>query len=286
MGHYSKSMLQRHFISNLLRPVIALTPVKFGVVALTFHNILPEQFSWFERLVKLVIENYEVIDPKEFLANRISTQAKSLQVLFTFDDGFYSNRLLVEKVLANHNVKALFFLPEGFIGLNENDAYNFVIKKIYPTRKTLKGVRDQYRALSWKDVEWLITQGHVVGGHSKQHLRLSTLSVQKQVEEIVDSANRIEARLGIKISSFAYPFGSVSSINSDSIRFASQRFQYSFSNVRGTICESPSQNFLFRQNLVAGDPLWLVQAMIEGRIDWKYHQDRRAAIHLLLEAGV
>ena len=150
----------------------------------------------------------------------------------------------------------------------------------------MKGARDQYRALSWRDVGWLITHGHAVGAHSKQHLRLSTLSVQKQMEEIVDSANRIEARLGIKISSFAYPFGSVSSINADSLRLASQRFQYSFSNVRGTIGESPSQKFLFRQNLVAGDPLWLVQAMIEGRIDWKYHQERQAAFRLLLEAGV
>ena len=115
MDHYSKINVAANFISNLLRLVIALTPVKSGVAALTFHNLLPEQFSWFDRLVKL-IENYEVIDPKEFLQNKISTQAKSLQVLFTFDDGFYSNRLLVEKVLANHSVKALFFFQKVSLG--------------------------------------------------------------------------------------------------------------------------------------------------------------------------
>lgn len=279
-------MLKRRYISHLSRPVIALMPVKYGVTALTFHNLSPDQFAWFDKVVQFVVENYQVLDPTEFLQNRAPQQAKRLQILFTFDDGFYSNRLLVEQSLASHNIKALFFLPEGFIGLNENESYNFALKKFYASREYLEEPKHHYRALSWRDVDWLIMQGHVVGAHTRRHLMLSTLTARQQIEEIIESTNSIECRLGIEVSIFAYPFGSVASVNADAIRFAAQRFQCSFSNVRGSISESPSHNFLFRQNLVAGDPLWLVQAMIEGRIDWKYHKERKASVRLTLGAGV
>ena len=286
MTYYSISMLKRRYISQLLRPLIALTRVKYGITALTFHNLSREQFAWFDAVVKFIVENYGVVDPKDFLQNKVPQQTNHLQVLFTFDDGFYSNRLLVEQSLARYNLKALFFLPEGFIGLSGNEAYDFVLKNFFPTKESLKGPKHYYHALSWKDVDWLLTQGHVVGAHARKHLMLSKLTAQQQTEEIIESANRMEYRLGIDVSSFAYPFGSVASVNTDSIRIAAQRFQHSFSNVRGSIIESPNHNFLFRQNLVPGDPLWLEKAMVEGRVDWKYNQERKASMRLMLSAGV
>jgi len=279
-------MLTRRNVSYLLRPAIALMPVKYGITVLTFHNLSLEQFPWFDSVVEFIVKNYEVVNPKGFLLNETPRQANRLQILFTFDDGFYSNRLLVEQSLAKHNLKALFFLPEGFIGLSRNEAYDFVLKNFFPTRKHLMGPKYRYHALSWKDVDWLLMQGHVVGAHTKQHQMLSTLTAQQQTEEIIESANRMESLLGIEVSSFAYPFGSVASVNANAIQFAAKRFQYSFSNVRGSISESPSHNFLFRQNLVPGDPLWLVQAMIEGRIDWKYHKERKESMRLILGSGV
>lgn len=103
-------MLTRHYISHLSRPAIALMPVKHGVTLLTFHNLLLEQFTWFDSVVQFIVQNYEVVHPKEFLYNQAPEQANRMQILFTFDDGFYPNRLLIEKIFAKNNLKALFFL--------------------------------------------------------------------------------------------------------------------------------------------------------------------------------
>ena len=113
-----------------------------------------------------------------------------------------------------------------------------MLKNFFPARERLKEPKHHYNALSWKDVDWLLMQGHVVGAHAKQHQMLSTLTARQQKEEIIESANRMECKLGIKVSSFAYPFGSVSSVNADAISIAAQRFQCSFSNVRGSIVKA------------------------------------------------
>ena len=100
-------MLSRQYNSYLLPPAIALMPVKHGITVLTFHNLLLEQFTLFDSVVQFIVQYYEVVHPKEFLYNEAPEQANRMQILFTFDDGFYSNRLLVEKIFANHNLKAL-----------------------------------------------------------------------------------------------------------------------------------------------------------------------------------
>ena len=59
---------------------------------------------------------------------------------------------------------------------------------------------------------------------------------------------------------------------------ASNRYDFIFSNVRGNIHESPSRNFIFRQNIVPGDPLSLIDIMIDGHLDWRYRKVRNNAI--------
>ena len=109
-------MLTRRYTSHLLRPAIALMPVKHVITVLKFHNLLLKQFTWFDSVVQFIVENYEVIDPKEFLYNEVPKQVNRLQILLTFDDGFYSNRLLVEQSLAKHNLKALFSCQRVSLG--------------------------------------------------------------------------------------------------------------------------------------------------------------------------
>ena len=41
--------------------------------------------------------------------------------------------------------------------------------------------------------------------------------------------------------------------------------------------ESPGKKFIFRQNIVPGDPTWFLKLVIEGKLDWKYSEPRRLA---------
>ena len=74
--------------------------------------------------------------------------------------------------------------------------------------------------MSWDDVRGLQATGHSIGAHSLTHRVLATLDVATQAREIRDSGRQLEALLGTKVRSFAYPVGGPEHIDADSIRLA------------------------------------------------------------------
>jgi peptidoglycan/xylan/chitin deacetylase (PgdA/CDA1 family) len=263
----------------LLSPILAFIPPKKGVVVITLHNIPSRDHLWFELFVKNMSKYYEFINPfqmdTEFLDINNNTK-----ILLSFDDGFKSNRILAENILAKLDIKGLFFITEDFIGQQKSIA--FMNKTFYPNspRKSLN--REETTPMSWEDVQWLVDNGHMIGAHTKSHPVLSSLqNIEKLSSEIIISANRLETSLNTKINCFAFPFGTIGSIDENSLILAKTRFDYVFSNIRGCVTDSPSRGFIFRQNIVPGDSMMLNRKIIDGRLDWKYRQARRQAVQLL-----
>lgn len=267
--------------SAVLRPLLAFIPKVDKAVAVTFHNIEPEFRGWFDDVLDLISREYGFLDPKQMLSGSDSRNSGTLKVLLTFDDGFYSNRLVAEESMAKYGAKGLFFLAEGFVGLEETGACDYAREKIFPLSGINENEIDRYHAMTWTDVEWLQSQGHSVGAHTVNHRALSVLETNElKHDEIVGSADRLAKICNQDITSFAFPFGQPNSIDEDSFVMASKRFTYIFSNVRGNLVDSPSDCFLYRQNLVPGDPMWLVRAIIEGKLDWKYRKVQQTVVDL------
>ncbi len=61
--------------------------------------------------------------------------------------------------------------------------------------------------MSWDDVRKLRSLGMEVGAHSVTHPVLSTLSPERQVQEVTGSVERLRAELGEPVELFAYPVG-------------------------------------------------------------------------------
>lgn len=107
-------------------------------------------------------------------------------IALTFDDGYVSAYQNAVPILQQYGLRATFYVPTSFISQTE-----------------------EY--MNWDQVRDLIAKGMWIGSHSVTHPflgRLSQLSVQQQITE---SRAILEARLGIPITTFAYPFGSLSS---------------------------------------------------------------------------
>ena len=269
--------MKRKIAAAILKPVLSLIPAKKGTVVLTLHNIGIKDFQWFERFIQFISDYYEFIDPhnidKEFLIS-----SRKPKILLTFDDGFYSNKILAEKVLQKYDIKSIFFLTEDFIGLEKEEILPFIKKTFYPSSSLDISDLDGYSAMSWKDVNWLSKNGHMIGAHTKSHPFLSKIEDKDQLlNEIIFSADRMEEKIDAKINCFAFPFGSAISINNDIIYMAKKRFDFLFSNVRGNVLESPGRGFIFRQNIVPKDPIWLIRMMIDGQLDWIYSRTRNDA---------
>lgn len=74
--------------------------------------------------------------------------------------------------------------------------------------------------MSWSDVRALHAAGHAIGAHSLTHRVLATLDAKAQEHEIGESRRQLEAILGSRVRSFAYPVGGPEHINADSVRLA------------------------------------------------------------------
>jgi len=235
---------------------------------------------WFERVIKFISEQYVFATPDDLYNYKNTSSNKKIKVLLTFDDGFYTNRVVAETILKKYNVKAIFFITEGFVGLDEEQSFEFSKLNFYPNSQIDETKKSEYQSMSLQDIKWLKKDGHSVGAHTSTHKALSLLSSEDEAtEEIIRSADKLEKDLDIEIDSFAFPYGDPISISPMALELSMRRFKYIFSNIRGSVSDSPNRSFIFRQNIAPEDPLWLVKLIIEGRLDWKYRKSRKLAFN-------
>lgn len=101
-------------------------------------------------------------------------------VTLGFDDGTAGHFDVVRPMLAEHNIRAVFFIISGRLG-----------KLGYMTSRQVRDLHDA---------------GHEIGGHSCTHAHLPRLSPVGQEDEIGLDLESLQS-LGVDPVSFAYPFG-------------------------------------------------------------------------------
>ena len=105
-----------------------------------------------------------------------------IEVLFTFDDGpnaTYTPKVL--DILAEHHIKAVFFLVGDRIVKNKNAP-----------------------AL----IQRIIREGHVIANHTQHHADLCRVAPEIAVNEIDQGKRTIETAAGIAVTWFRAPYGS------------------------------------------------------------------------------
>jgi len=270
-----KDLNVRIIVAGLLRIKSIFFKKKSRVCVVTMHNISETQFNWFEDFICFIDKKYGFINPCDFISEKENITDG---VLLTFDDGFYSNKVVAENILNKYNVKAMFFIAEKFIGLNKADSFIFSQNNFYPNSKISQERAQDFVSMKWSDVDWLIDNGHTIGAHTATHKMLSKIdNLDLLQDEIESSANRLENKIKRRVRIFAFPFGTPDSVSVKAFELAKKRFDYAFSNVRGSVNKSPNNFFIFRQNIIPGDPLWLIKLIIDGQFDWKYKRIMKIA---------
>ncbi|MDI9579217.1 MAG: polysaccharide deacetylase family protein [Thermobispora sp.] len=105
--------------------------------------------------------------------------ARQTVVALTFDDGT-ADHARVAKMLRERGLRGTFYVNSGRLG------------------------RRGY--LTAADLRSMAKAGHEIGGHTREHVRLAHLSPDQQRRQICED-RRALLRLGLKVRSFAYPFG-------------------------------------------------------------------------------
>lgn len=110
----------------------------------------------------------------------------------TFDDGYRDNLEIALPILEDLGVPATIYVPTGVI--DRTAVYDWY--------------RDPPPALSWDELRSIVNGGLVdVQAHTRRHRALPRLTFEEAHDEIVGSKADLEEKLGIAVTTLAYPAG-------------------------------------------------------------------------------
>ena len=241
-----------------------------NIRVLIYHDVKTEhQIELFKKQILSLLKEYEFISPDDFKKKNSSNHGKK-KILLTFDDGFKSNRKLVEEVLNKLNIKALFFLISDFIGVQKrSEKYNYIINNIYPNGPNINELSE---SMDYGDIEFLISNGHQIGCHTLSHQMLSKISSLNELEEeIISSKDKLEKEFGIKINHFAFPFGTFDSINQKALKILDKNYDFIHSGLRGN--NKKTTKLIFRDAVNPEMKTTRLKAFLIGNADLLYKRN-------------
>lgn len=207
-----------------------------NVFSLIFHDVSRNEIDPFRQLLIQLKKEYGFLDPEDFIRFiKGEIKLSNDHFLLTFDDGFVSNYKIAKEILNPLQIKAIFFVPTGFIDAKTPEAQKLYIKRKFRIEKCVANFHDnEIKAMTLENLSELLDMGYTIGGHTKNHCRLSEINDDAFLrEEIVSSGDRIEELLGVEVEHFAYPFGDIGSISRKAMEIAKSRYSYVYSGVRG-----------------------------------------------------
>lgn len=164
---------------------------------LLVHHI--KDVAKFGRMVRFLAARYHMISFDDLAEKRFS--ARKINVLLSMDDGYASWFEKGLTILEKYSVPALFFISSGFL---EADAPEARGKFLHENLR----LKFHSEPLTGQMVEKLAGHPLVeIGGHTRTHPFLTTLSDEETRREIADDKKALERKTGGRVRVFAYPFG-------------------------------------------------------------------------------
>ncbi len=243
---------------------------------LMFHAIPRECTGDFARLLDRIASGPGFIDPEEAtrridgkgLAGDASARPP---VLISFDDGFASNGHVAREIMAPRGIRAVFFVCPALIDLTGDAQEEAVLRQVFRGHRPVRAIEPM---LSWNAIRGLATDGHVIGAHGMNHIRLAGLDTVVLEEEVAGAHRALKDRLGRAPDWFAYPFGDVDAIDAAALATIGKHFRYCRSGVRGANVPGSNPLALRADNIdLDASPAWQHLAA-DGALDFRYQAPR------------
>jgi len=174
-------------------------------------------------------------------------------VVITFDDGYRDFYREAFPVLSRFRFSATMFLPTSFIG-----------------EQTLQFKSRE--CMTWGEVRELQKSGITFGSHTVTHPQLHALSMPAINEEITNSKQTIEQKLGCAVDSFAYPYAFPQTDKDFKTRLRDSLRQAGYRNgvctIVGRVNRKSEPLFMERLPVNSCDDAPLFKAKLAGAYDW------------------
>ncbi|MGL6167927.1 MAG: polysaccharide deacetylase family protein, partial [Fusobacteriaceae bacterium] len=184
--------------------------------------VTQKQFDFQIRILKFL--KYETITFKDLKKIELENRFKKKYIILTVDDGYLNNYEFMLPILKKYKMKAVVYLVEG-IKYNKWDVEKF-------------GENEKLPIMETEMVKELIKSGLIeIGGHTYTHPSLPKLSLQDKKIEIIKSKAATEKKYGIKLISFAYPYGHLDKESIEVVKEAGYEFAVSTDTGTGIITD-------------------------------------------------
>jgi peptidoglycan/xylan/chitin deacetylase (PgdA/CDA1 family) len=175
------------------------------VVVLCYHSVHPQQWpaslspELFDEHLGWLKTNCDVVPFSQISQRTGRTSNPRPTVAITFDDGYADNREYAFSLLKKWQLPATFFVTAGLL---ERDP---LVLERFGSFYAL-GPND-VGPMDWKDLLEMLAEGMEVGAHAYSHANLAGSDPEELKRELLLSKTMIEERIGLPVTSMAYPFG-------------------------------------------------------------------------------
>lgn len=171
-------------------------------------------------------------------------------VLVTIDDGFRSTLEVAAPILKRYAVPAVAYITTSAV---ENEAAGRAAGEAF---------------LTWPEVSALNASGVTIGSHGHTHRSMAKLGLAEVRDEGRVSRELLERRLGVAVTSFAYPYG-MRSDESPATMAALSACGYDsiFIAQHGALHAGSDCLRLSRIKVEGGEPLWMFKLLCAGGMD-------------------
>ncbi|GHB31307.1 hypothetical protein GCM10008106_10030 [Mongoliitalea lutea] len=164
---------------------------------LYFHHLFKDEEQNFKKTLTFLAKAHEFISYSEAIQKILTNTIDKPYIVFSSDDGL-KNNLRAAAILEEYGAVACFFINPSIIGERSYQKIEGFCKErlIFPT----------VDFMDWKDVEFLLKQGHEIGSHTMNHINIAEEPIERVREELLESKEMITKKIG-EVMHFAYPYG-------------------------------------------------------------------------------
>jgi peptidoglycan/xylan/chitin deacetylase (PgdA/CDA1 family) len=251
--------------------------------AINYHGVSEETASSFEQQLAYYAEHFTAVSLSDldsfFHLQRWNKERPGL--IISFDDGLASNYSVAAQLLDKYGFHGWFFVPVDFIAAPASEQPGF--SDTHHIWKESTSSQAERKAMSWDELRDLDRRKHVIGCHTRSHLRMSPdFPVSVLEHEICSGKAALEDALGHVCDCYAWVGGeewSYTSSAASMIRKAG--YKYSFTTNSSPITRKCDPHQLGRNNVESAWPLSLASFELSGFQDLRYMPKRRRVARVI-----
>ncbi len=253
--------LPRRSVATFSAKVRVLTYHRCGFARRDPFCVSPDLFA---RQMRFLAENHLAISLEELedmLAGR--KPLRDGAVLVSADDGFRSVLTQMLPIWQHYRIPAVVFVSPALVA-EQNPVPRQ--PKPEPTDDAEPWAAEPY--LTWEELTRLQRCGVAVGSHGLTHRSLGAVTPQELAIEVCQSRDILQARLGCKITAFAYPYGTRADFSPTTANaLARAGYTIAFTSQHGAISLGNNPLALPRIKIESGEGMNMFRAIVAGGLD-------------------